>query len=128
METWKSINATYQVSSKGRVRKRYVVKIGKFRVVKERILLCSDNGRYVKVFIDGKRFYLHRLVARYFLPVPERLQGEAHLEVDHINGNSMDNRASNLRWCTPKENSNFPLHLQRLKDGARRKSRNKRQQ
>lgn len=40
------------------------------------------------------RTYMHRLIASYVLGPPP---GEGYV-VDHINGDSLDNRACNLRW------------------------------
>ena len=44
---------------------------------------------------------VHRLVALTYIPNPEN-----KLCVDHINRIRIDNRVSNLRWTTTKENTN----------------------
>lgn len=68
--------------------------------------LCKDN----KV----KTIHIHRIVAEVFCDNPNNYNC-----VDHINGNSFDNRAENLRWCSNKQNSNNPVTKKRMSDSKR---------
>lgn len=62
----------------------------------------------VQLFINGKqkKFFVHRLVAEYFVDGMDN-----NLVVNHIDGNKLNNNADNLEWCTRSEND---LHAFRL--------------
>ena len=61
--------------------------------------LISSLGYYT-VSLDKKRLYVHRLLAKAFIPNPDNKPF-----IDHINRNKLDNTLENLRWATRFENA-----------------------
>lgn len=108
-EIWKDVEGYegYQVSNKGRVKSLNFRHTGK-----ERILKSNPDGGYclVSLYRNGKRTSkkIHRLVATAFIPNPENKP-----EVNHINHNKRDNRASNLEWVTSEENLTALFHSEK---------------
>ena len=51
---------------------------------------------------EMKRFYIHRLVAKIFIPNPENLP-----EVNHKDEDKTNNSIDNLEWCDRKYNMNY---------------------
>jgi hypothetical protein len=106
METWKDIKLKgYQVSDLGRVRSvdRIVYSgSGRDRLAKGRVIKPSvSNSKYLFVSLTNqhKKFYVHRLVVEAFIgKIP------AKKEVNHLNGNRVDNRPSNLEIISRSEN------------------------
>ena len=50
---------------------------------------------------EPKGFLIHRLVALHYIPNPENKP-----DVDHIDGDKLNNNVKNLRWVTNLENRN----------------------
>lgn len=101
MEVWKKISGflDYEVSSSGRIRS-----------LKKKTIMTpyvSKNGyEQIKLFKNSKRYakYVHRLVAETFLDCPG-----TNFEVNHIDGNKLNNFVSNLEWCTHSQNTRHAI-------------------
>lgn len=69
-------------------------------IMKDRIVK-SSGYKIIKLTKDKKEshLYVHKLVAQAFIPNPENKP-----QVNHINGNKINNCVNNLEWVTAKEN------------------------
>lgn len=101
-EIWKDIrgiDSKHEISNKGRVRNK---KTGKILSPK------NSKGWYlsVQLLVNGKykTFRIHRLVAQYFVPNPNKLP-----IVNHKDLNKQNNFAENLEWVTYKENTQHAI-------------------
>lgn len=98
-ELWidiKNYNGLYQVSNLGRM--RFKRKNNSFRYIKT--TMGSNGYLQCGITINGKtvKKSVHRWVMESFKPIDKKL------EVNHIDGNKLNNNLLNLEWCTAKEN------------------------
>lgn len=63
--------------------------------------LGKNGYRYVTLYHknQGKKLYIHRLLAELYIPNPENKR-----TVNHIDGNKQNNCLTNLEWATDGEN------------------------
>lgn len=95
-EEWKQIShhPSYYVSNTGKVK----------RLESEKCLY-HILSKYAHVNLSDEKnntqgYFIHRLVAEFFIPNPQNLP-----VVDHIDGNKLNNHVTNLRWSTQSDNT-----------------------
>lgn len=98
-ENWKDVigyEGIYRISDYGNV----------FSVKYDKVLkpnLCGGSTKYYNVTLrnkkDTKRVRNHRLVAEHFIENPLNRE-----QVNHIDGNPLNNHVSNLEWVSNREN------------------------
>ena len=124
-EEWKDIpeyEGYYQFSSLGRIKSldREITNInGKVSLRKGKVKAQTiDKGGYQRVNLYKNNIFkhcpVHRLVAKAFIPNPENKP-----EVNHIDGNKLNNCVDNLEWCTKSENQQHAWNIG-LKEKARK--------
>ena len=89
----KLLNTIIEVTEDGRVKS-----LNKGIFIKQ---FVKKGYATVVIYVDSVRtnFFVHRLVAKQFIPNPENKP-----EVNHIDGNKLNNNVSNLEWVSKSEN------------------------
>lgn len=105
-EIWKDIKGyegKYQVSNLGRVKSLQRIDNNNHPVKQKVLKPCSDGAGkgylYVNLGRKGRAKKIHRLVAETFIE-----NSLNKCEVNHIDGNTKNNRMDNLEWVTHQEN------------------------
>jgi hypothetical protein len=103
---WKPIPVfenNYEVSSFGRLRRALNAPYSKATKQGRIITGHLDNGGYLRtcIRVDGKaaKHQIHRLVAMAFVGGYDKCR-----QINHIDGNKINNRPENLEWVSSREN------------------------
>lgn len=115
IEIWKPVNIApftgmYEVSNFGKVKKLAITVEHKSKIIpgerrkKQEFVLTQSvvNGYLSVALFNGntkKQIKVHRLVALHFIGNPNNYD-----QINHKDGNKMNNHCSNLEWCDQSHN------------------------
>lgn len=116
-EIWKAVTirefkGEYKISESGRLKRKGRFAKTKGHWIPEKFISATKHGKkvYLRVGLSkngySKHFYIHRLVALRFVPNPE-----GKPDINHKDGNKLNNHFTNLEWCTPQENNKHAKEL-----------------
>lgn len=82
---------------------------------KQIVTFPSNNKKRIQFRFDNKTYKLHRVLGITFIGRPSRHLNKKYsdLEINHIDGDSLNNKLTNLEWVTGKENIKH-CHLNNL--------------
>ena len=92
-ERWKLLDGSTDV---------YVSDLGNVKIGEKMVRKRNSPQGYLRCSVNGRQEYVHRLVATAFVDNDD-VQNKN--QVNHIDGNKLNNRANNLEWCTQRENN-----------------------
>ncbi len=98
---------------------------GKTHYVCEKVMKWRKLGNYVGVHFrvsgsaktNSVNEYVHRLVARTFIPNPDNLP-----EVNHKDENRLNNNVENLEWCSRIYNAQYGTNGERISKSLRERN------
>lgn len=118
-EVWKPVPETdglIEVSNHGRARS--YKKQGRWGGVRDKpvnILTGKPVNSYKLMNIEkGRVEYLHRIVAKLFIPNPEGKKC-----INHKDGDKLNNHIDNLEWCSKAENNRHAFNTGLIKKESR---------
>lgn len=124
-EIWKPVcnfEGYYEISNWGRVKSLFRIVKGRYYYKKKQCFLKPKSHpkgyQFVEFSVNGikKSVTIHRLVAEAFLSSTQSLSQE----INHKDGNKLNNYVSNLEWCTHLSNMQHAVET-KLKDHKRGK-------
>lgn len=88
----------------------------------------EESTLYKLLAINGKLTFIHRFIAKHFLPKTDEDIELGRDCIDHWTHNPIGmnvNDIRNLRWCTRKENNNFDERRENISKGKTNKPKSK---
>ena len=101
-EIWKDVagyEGIYHISNVGNIKR-----VASGKILKKRKNACGYWHVGLSNKGEQKTFAVHVLLGRAFIPNPEN-----KLQINHIDGNKLNNSLSNLEWVTAQENIQHAL-------------------